>query len=53
MHDAENMLLISRARGRFLGPTKMTPRIRRVVAACSEDEFVTLPASTDKAAIVR
>ena len=50
MHDAENMLLISRARGRFLGPTKMTPRIRRVVAACSEDEFVTLPASTDKAA---
>ena len=49
MHDAENMLLISRAHGRFLGPTKMTPRIRRVVAACSEDEFVTLPTSTDEA----
>jgi transposase len=49
MHDAENMLLISRAHGRFLGPTKMTPHIRKVVAACSEDEFVTLPASTDQA----
>jgi len=49
MHSAENMLLISRAHGRFLGPTKMTPRIRRVVAACAEDEFVTLPASTDEA----
>ena len=49
MHNAENMLLISRAHGRFLGPTKMTPHIRKVVAACSEDEFVTLPASTDQA----
>jgi transposase len=49
MHDAENMLLISRARGRFLGPTKMTSHIRRVVAACVEDEFVTLPASTGEA----
>ena len=49
MHDAKNMLLISRAHGRFLGPTKMTPRTRRVVAACSEDEFKTLPTSTEKA----
>ena len=49
MHDAENMLLISRAHGRFLGPTKMTPRIRKVVAACAEDEFLRLPASTNKA----
>ena len=49
MHSAKNMLLISRAHGRFLGPTKMTPRIRRVVVACAEDEFVILPASTDKA----
>ena len=49
MHNAENMLLISRAHGRFLGPTKMTPRIRKVVAACSEEEFVTLPASTVQA----
>jgi hypothetical protein len=56
MHNAENMLLISRAHGRFLGPTKrcpepvegMTPRIRRVVVACREDDFVTLPSSTDK-----
>ena len=49
MHDAENMLLISRAHGRFLGPTKMTPHIRRVVAACSEDNSVTLPTSTGQA----
>ena len=49
MHDAKNVLLISRAHGRFLGPTKMTDRIRRVVAACSEDEFATLPASTKRA----
>lgn len=49
MHSAKNMLLISRAHGRFLGPTKMTPRTRRVVAACAEDEFVILPASTDEA----
>jgi len=49
MHDAKNMLTIARAHGRFLGATKMTPSIRRVVAACSEDEFETLPASTEKA----
>jgi len=49
MHDAKNMLLISRAHGRFLGPPKMTRRTRRVMAACSEDEFVTLPTSTKEA----
>ncbi|MEA3340577.1 MAG: IS1634 family transposase, partial [Chloroflexota bacterium] len=49
MHNAKNMLLISRAHGRFLGPPEMTKRTRRVVAACSEDEFATLPASTKKA----
>ena len=49
MHDAKNMLLISRAHGRFLGPPKMTKHIRKEMAACAEDEFVTLPASTDKA----
>ena len=49
MHSAENMLLISRAYGRFLGPTKMTPHIYRVVAACAEDEFEILPTSTEKA----
>ncbi len=48
MHDAKNMLLIARAHGRFLGPTKMTNRIRRVLAACSEDEFETLPVSTEQ-----
>jgi transposase len=49
MHNAKNMLLISRAGGRFLGPPEMTARTRRVVVACSEDKFVTLPASTKKA----
>ena len=49
MHDAGNMLTIARAHGRFLGATKMTPCIRGVVAACAEDEFETLPASTEKA----
>lgn len=49
MHDAENMLLISRAHGRFLGPTKMTPRVRRVVAACVEDDFEKLSGGTNKA----
>ncbi len=48
MHDARNMLLIAQAHGRFLGPTKMTNRIRRVLAACSEDEFKTLPVSTEQ-----
>jgi len=49
MHDAENMPLISRAHGRFLGATKMTPHLRKVVAACLEEEFETLPTSTEKA----
>jgi len=49
MHDAENMLTISRAHGRFLGATKMTKRIRRVVTRCAESEFETLPASTKAA----
>ena len=49
MHDAGNMLTIARAHGRLLGATKMTPSIRRAVAACSEDEFLTLPVSTEKA----
>lgn len=48
MHNAKNMLLISRAHGRFLGPPEMTERTRKVVAACAEDEFLTLPASTKK-----
>jgi transposase len=46
MHDAENMLTICRAHGRFLGTTKMTKCIRNVVVSCSEGEFETLPAST-------
>ena len=49
MHDTENMLLISRAHGRFLGATKMTPHLRKVVAACLEEEFETLPTGTEKA----
>ena len=49
MHDAENMLAIARAHGRFLGATKMTSSIRGVVIACSKDDFETLPVSTKKA----
>jgi transposase len=49
MHDAENMLTIARAHGRFLGATKMTPYVRRVVAGCPEDTFETLSTSTDAA----
>ena len=49
MHDAKNMLTIARAHGRFLGATKMTPSVCGVVRACSEDDFKTLPASTEKA----
>jgi hypothetical protein len=49
MHDAGNMLLIARAHGRFLGATKMTPHLSKVVAACLEEEFETLPISTEKA----
>jgi transposase len=49
MHDAENMLTISRAHGRFLGATKMTKSIRSVVAGCLEGAFETLPDSTKAA----
>jgi transposase len=49
MHDAENMLTIARAHGRFLGATKLTPYIRRVAAGCSEDTFETLLTSTEAA----
>jgi hypothetical protein len=49
MHDAENMLAIASAHGRFLGATKMTLSVRGVVIACSDDDFETLPASTEKA----
>ena len=49
MHDAENMLTIARAHGRFLGATKMTPYVRQVAAGCQEDTFETLPASTEAA----
>jgi transposase len=49
MHDAGNMLTIARTHGRFLGATKMTPYVRRVVAACTKEEFETLPGSTEAA----
>ena len=49
MHNAENMLTIARAHGRFLGATKLTPYVRQVAAGCPEDTFETLPASTEAA----
>ncbi len=49
MHSAKNMLLILRSRGRFLGPPEMTNRIRRAMATCAENDFVTLSSSTKKA----
>jgi transposase len=49
MHNAENMLTIARAHGRFLGPTDWTPDIRRIVTAILEEEFKTLPLNTAKA----
>lgn len=49
MQNAENMLTLARAQARFLGPVVWTPRIRRIVAACAEAEFETLPVSSHKA----
>ena len=49
MQSAENMLVIARAHGRFLGPVKWTPAIRSTVAACREEEFQLLPNSSRKA----
>jgi len=49
MQSAENMLTLARAQARFLGPVVWTPRIRRIVAACAEAEFKTLPVSSLKA----
>jgi transposase len=46
MQSAGNMLAIARAHGRFLGPVDWTPKLRRVVAACSDDEFQELPATS-------
>jgi len=46
MQSAGNMLSIARAHGRFLGPVDWTPKLRRVVADCAEDEFQELPASS-------
>ena len=49
MQSAENMLVIARAHGRFLGPVKWTHAIRSTVAACREEEFRLLPHSSRKA----
>jgi transposase len=39
MQSAENMLLISRAHGRFLGPLKLTDAQKRYIASIPEREF--------------
>jgi transposase len=49
MQSAENMLVIARAHGRFLGPLKWTHAIRSTVAACREEEYRLLPNSSRKA----
>jgi len=46
MQSSGNMLAIARAHGRFLGPVDWTPKLRRLVAACSDDEFQELPATS-------
>jgi transposase len=46
MQSAGNMLTISRAHGRFLGPVDWTPSLRGVVAGCQDSEFQELPASS-------
>lgn len=46
MQSTGNMLAIARAHGRFLGPVDWTPKLRRLVAACSDAEFQELPASS-------
>jgi hypothetical protein len=46
MQSAGNMLTISRAHGRFLGPVDWTPNLRRVVAGCRGAEFQELPISS-------
>jgi transposase len=48
MQSTGNMLAIARAHGRFLGPGDWTPNLRRLVAACSDDEFQELPATSDR-----
>jgi hypothetical protein len=42
MQSAENMLLISRAHGRFLGPLKLTAAQKRYIASMPEREFLWL-----------
>jgi len=42
MQSAENMLLISRAHGRFLGPLKLTDAQKRYIASMPEREFLWL-----------
>jgi hypothetical protein len=42
MQSAENMLLISRAHGRFLGPLKLTDAQKRYIASIPEREFLWL-----------
>jgi hypothetical protein len=49
MNSAENMLLIGRMHGRFLGAMKLTSYVRGVTIGCREEEFKTLPVSTEKA----
>jgi transposase len=46
MQSAGNMLAIARAHGRFLGPVDWTPKLRRLVGACADDEFQELPATS-------
>jgi len=53
MQSAENMLLIARAHGRFLGPVDWTPYIRRVVASCPDEEFKVLPYSTEAGHLIK
>jgi transposase len=42
MQSAENMLLISRAHGRFLGPLKLTDAQKQYIASIPEREFLWL-----------
>jgi transposase len=46
MQSAGNMLTISHAHGRFLGPVDWTPNLRRVIAGCREAKFQELPISS-------
>ncbi|MCP4536564.1 MAG: hypothetical protein GY832_05405 [Chloroflexi bacterium] len=49
MNDAQNMLLIGRIHGRFLGAMKLTPYVRGAAIGCREEEFETCSVSTKKA----